>query len=402
MSSAYRRSVLFLILALLLVSACNRPGSVATPTLTGVESINTAAALTVVARLTQVSGAPATLAGETPFSLTPAPTSASTALASEQPSPGATVTPAPGGESACDRVRFVQDVTYPDDTLVAPGQTFIKTWRLENAGSCNWTTGYELVFTGGEQMGAPSTVPLPAGAAPGETLDVSITLTAPQAAGTHTGNWKLRNEEDQVFGIGAENEPFYVQIQVSEGGGAGDQGGQQAPDSGLVYDFLVKAQTAEWFSQSSGGSPVALAFGGAENDPNGTVKYASGVPLETGAEAGKLLLMIPKNEPDGIVYGFFEAFTVRNGDHFLARIGFLALSGACTGGQSLFQLVYREGDDINELGEWSESCDGRLAPIEIDLSPLRGKTIQLGLVVRAGETFAADWAIWSSPRIERE
>src|SRR5690606_35331437 len=120
---------------------------------------------------------------------------------------------------------------YPDDTPVAPGQTFIKTWRLENAATCTWTTGYDQVFTGGESMGAPASVPLETSVAPGATVDVSVTLTAPQAAGTHTGTWKLRNEEDQVFGIGPENEPFFVQIVVREGGG-GDEGGSGRPDSG--------------------------------------------------------------------------------------------------------------------------------------------------------------------------
>jgi hypothetical protein len=302
-------------------------------------------------------------------------------------------------------VRFVQDVTYPDDTPVAPGQTFIKTWRLENAGTCTWTTGYELVFTGGEQMGAPASTALPADVAPAGTIDVSVTLTAPSAAGTHTGDWKLRNEEDQVFGIGPENEPFYVQIQVTEGaasGGGTATAGSSVPDSGLVFDFLVKAPTAEWMSGSGSGNRAPLGFGGAENDPNGAAKFMTDVPLETGANSGKLLLTVPKNEPDGLVYGIFEPFTVRRGDHFLARVGFMVPSGACQGGEAIFQVVYREDSDINELGEWRESCNGRLTVIDIDLSELRGRTVQFGLVVRAGDSAAGDLAIWNSPRIERE
>ncbi len=397
MSPAKRRSVAILILALLFAAACNRPGSVATPTLSGVDSINTAAALTVVARLTQVGGDPATPVGETPLSLTPNPPTETTA---SPPTAGATVTPGPGGE-ACDRVRFLQDVTYPDDTPVAPGQSFIKTWRLENAGTCTWTTGYDLVFTGGEQMGAPASVPLEASVAPGETVDVSVTLTAPEAPGTHTGTWKMRNEEDQVFGIGPENEAFFVQVLVREGGGDGDDEESGSPDTGLVFDFLVKAPAASWFSRSGGGQPASLAFDGAESDANGAVKFLTEIPLETGADSGKLLLMIPRNEGGGLVYGFFEPFTVRSGDTFLARIGFVIPSGACQGGVFLFQLVYREGDDIGELGEWRESCDGRLSPIEVDLSALRGRTVELGLVVRAGDSFSGDWPIWSSPRIER-
>ena len=51
--------------------------------------------------------------------------------------------------TVCERVRFVDDVTIPDNTVMAPGQTFRKTWRIQNAGSCAWNSGYQLVFSGG-------------------------------------------------------------------------------------------------------------------------------------------------------------------------------------------------------------------------------------------------------------
>ena len=34
----------------------------------------------------------------------------------------------------------------PDNTEIAAGTTFVKTWRLKNNGSCTWTSGYSRVF----------------------------------------------------------------------------------------------------------------------------------------------------------------------------------------------------------------------------------------------------------------
>ena len=44
-----------------------------------------------------------------------------------------TVTVAP---SSCDKAQFIADVTVRDGTIMSPGQTFTKTWRLKNVGTC--------------------------------------------------------------------------------------------------------------------------------------------------------------------------------------------------------------------------------------------------------------------------
>ena len=117
--------------------------------------------------------------------------------------------------TVCERVRFVDDVTIPDDTLMSPGQTFRKIWRIQNAGSCAWNSGYQLVYTGGDAMGTNYGVNLPGPVNPGETVDVSIDLTAPFAYGTYQSNWKLRSPSGNVFGTAnAENNAIWVKIVV--------------------------------------------------------------------------------------------------------------------------------------------------------------------------------------------
>ena len=117
---------------------------------------------------------------------TPEPTQ--TDLPTETPTPSITPSPTPT-EIPCDRAAFVMDVTIPDGTDMEPGEAFTKTWRLENNGSCTWTTDYDLIFSDGDDMG-PNTVALTGTVAPGETIDVSINLTAP----SDPGNFKVAKE----------------------------------------------------------------------------------------------------------------------------------------------------------------------------------------------------------------
>jgi hypothetical protein len=112
----------------------------------------------------------------------------------------------------------VDDVTIPDNTEILPGQEFIKTWRLQNAGTCTWSDRYALIFVSGDQMNGNSPLPLTGSTAPGSTLDVSVTLKAPGTTGTYQGNWKLRDPSGVLFGSGAASpESFYVLIKVVEG-----------------------------------------------------------------------------------------------------------------------------------------------------------------------------------------
>jgi hypothetical protein len=127
--------------------------------------------------------------------------------------PTATATAIP-----CDRATFVSDVTVPDGSDFDPGETFVKTWRLRNIGSCTWTSGYDLVFYSGDQMGAPSSVQLTSGTVPpGSTVDVSVQLKAPNSGGTYQGYFRLRSGSDVIFGIGESGTvSFWVQIEVIE------------------------------------------------------------------------------------------------------------------------------------------------------------------------------------------
>jgi len=204
----------FLMIALLVVSmlACNI--SVNSPAPTQDSNLAyTAAAQTVSAQLTNAAlSQPAPLSSPTlapsvePSSTLPAPTIAPATVAT-LPS----LTPV----SACDRAEFVIDVTVADNTTMTPDQDFTKTWRLRNTGTCSWTPSYSVVYSSGAQMSGPSVQALTGNVNPGQTVDISVDMTAPTAPGAYRGDWKLRNASGVTF-FG-----FYVQIIVSSGGGGG-------------------------------------------------------------------------------------------------------------------------------------------------------------------------------------
>ena len=134
-----------------------------------------------------------------------APTAAATATPNPTPSTGGvtpplppTATTAPSG--ACtNSSTFVADITVPDNTAIAPGQTFNKIWRVRNSGSCTWGSGYQFVFVSGQAMSATSVFAVPA-TAPGTTADLLVPMVAPTTAGLHTGFWQLRSPVATFFG----------------------------------------------------------------------------------------------------------------------------------------------------------------------------------------------------------
>src|SRR6185436_5330088 len=121
----------------------------------------------------------------------------------------------PGGTTGTYKAEFVADVTVPDGTVFKAGETFVKTWKLKNAGTAPWGTDFFLVRVKGDPLGAPVAVPLSSTVQPGATADLSLSFTAPDRLGEYTSFWMLRTPNGTPFGIGAQgNQPIYLQIKV--------------------------------------------------------------------------------------------------------------------------------------------------------------------------------------------
>ena len=205
---------------ILLISACSilpQNGGADLPNSTAVYG-TVSAGLTKTANNTD-SPAVQTITALPSPSNTPVPSPAAT----NNPSPTAgldvSATPAPTRHVVpCNLAapgRPFVDITIPDGTHLNPGEGFSKTWRLVNAGSCSWTNDYAIAWFSGEIFGAVTEQKFGLEIDPGQSIDITVDMTAPMQAGTHQSNWKLRDASGSLFGIGPNGDaPFWVRIEV--------------------------------------------------------------------------------------------------------------------------------------------------------------------------------------------
>ena len=180
-----------LLVTALVLSACGAKNQEPTPTPVDVNAIAVNAIQTFSMQLTMTAFAQ--------------PTATSTPVPPTNTNPPATFiivgtgSPAAAPTSSCDVSAYVQDVTVPDGTVMAPGQVFVKKWEVKNTGTCTWSPTYKLGFGYGNPMGG---IPAAIGktVAPGASITLEITLTAPSSAGDVSGVWRLQNDKGQFFG----------------------------------------------------------------------------------------------------------------------------------------------------------------------------------------------------------
>ena len=207
-----RRFTIMLVFTGLLSACRSAPGEASPTPLPGV--VLTAAAQTAEVRMTELArptdtptASPFPTLAETPLPATPTSVITTTfeLLVSATPTTG-------GAASGSDKAEYVADITVEDGADFSPGDSFTKVWRLRNAGTTIWTTAYSLVFIGGAKLGGPDAVPLSQEVAPGDSVDVSVNLVAPQETGTYRGFWEMRNSAGELF-----TNAVYVEIDVVGG-----------------------------------------------------------------------------------------------------------------------------------------------------------------------------------------
>jgi len=111
--------------------------------------------------------------------------------------------------SCTNSLLFLQDLTIPDNSVVAPGSSLDKQWQVQNNGSCNWDARYRLRFIGGDMLGAPAEQALfPARS--GTQLVIRMLFTAPNAPGNYFSEWQAYDPQGASFG-----DTFFIKITVS-------------------------------------------------------------------------------------------------------------------------------------------------------------------------------------------
>lgn len=172
------------------------------------------------------------------------------------------------------------DVSVPDDSSMRPGESFAKIWRLVNAGSCTWSHEYTMVWFSGDDLGVRREEPFNVVVVPGQNVDLSVDMIAPEKAGVYQSNWKLRNPRGELFGIGpGGGAPFWVRIKVEA---------QDTPTATTVPPTLTPTPIV-----SSSGS-ASLAVGQSFDLDAGQVIPGSDADftLEAGTEK---IILVPKN-----------------------------------------------------------------------------------------------------------
>lgn len=183
----------------LFLAACSSPAATTDPNVRYTESaITVQAELTRIANLTPSSTpTPPATATFTPEPPTATPAATNTPVPAAATATNTPLPPTPTADFAPDRAEYVSE-NIPDKTQFLAGASFTKTWTLRNVGTTTWTTSYALRFFGGDQMGGAD-VNLPRDIMPGETIEISVTFTAPASTGIKHGNWTLQNAEGQNF-----------------------------------------------------------------------------------------------------------------------------------------------------------------------------------------------------------
>ncbi len=158
---------------------------------------STATAAVLISPTPSPTRKPTATATITPTSTKTATPTRTTSTATATPTPTATHTPTP---TLClPDAKFVKDVTIADGTAMQPGESFVKTWRMQSNGCGAWPAGTTLKLASGEGMGASSSKPT-GELAPGQTFDISISMVAPQTPGEHAGYWRLQDGQGTPFG----------------------------------------------------------------------------------------------------------------------------------------------------------------------------------------------------------
>lgn len=125
--------------------------------------------------------------------------------------PGGSVTPSVTGTlstatvdpfalgSGCNNLAFIRDVNYPSGTAVTSGETFTKTWKVQNIGTCDWLYGYALT-TVGEDHFRSTWSQIGRIVKPWDWTELSVVAEAPKKEGTYTTYYRLTDGGGTAFG----------------------------------------------------------------------------------------------------------------------------------------------------------------------------------------------------------
>lgn len=318
----------------------------------------------------------------------PAPTGTYTPAATLAVTPKAEATAAGTAQPLCNKVGKVVDVTAPDLTVFLPNWQFVKTWRLENAGTCTWTPSYKLLFNSGNPLSAPKTVALTQMVKPGETVDVSVNMISPSEKGEYISYWTMSDYNGAPFGTGINGRSvFWAKLEVVE---------RLKEPFPMHLDYC----DAEWTSSKGklSGCPM-----GREDFDNGSLGFSNNPFDESGRERRdqNSLLVVPSNGKDGFIKAVFPPYFVQVGDRLTTTVGCLHEAQDCN---VTFKLGYLDEKGIYRdlVDPMRQTYDGGMKEVNLVLGKVKNQMVRFVLWVENNGSSKDDRAVWIYPTVWRD
>ena len=366
----------------------NDPNAISTVAMQTVQAVMTENAFsTLVAEATNIDVLPTLV--ETPTSTAtnfPESTTPVVIVATVTSIPTFTPTALP---QIIDKASFVKDISIPDGTTFSGNTEFKKTWQLRNDGNTTWTSAYSLVFSSGNAMNGKASYSLPGSVKPGETIELSVDLRAPEKDGEYTGKWLLRNANGVVFGLGKQaDQPFWVKINVV------NYQSESIPSEKYPLDFTAKICDAKWDSNYDG---VRIPCGSTSGSTDSYVSVLMQPEFENSYQDDERTIKMHLSGKTGSwMQGFYKSYTVQSGDFFKSIVGCAKSNTGCNVVISLDIKV--DGGNIQNIGKWIETYDGKVTSIDINLNDYAGKNVEFILGVSNRSDTSSD-IYWLAPRI---
>jgi hypothetical protein len=321
----------------------------------------------------------------------------------------------------CNAAALITDVTIPDGVVMPPSKEFVKTWRIQNTGSCTWDDDYAFVFIAGDRMygeGVRFTKVLP-----GQIIDVPIVMITPDISGNYIGYWVL-SVDNFEFGYGKNDKPFTVAVKV------------MSSPQGTIFSFTNGACTALWKNSTK----KALPCPGKVGNPAGFVTMTSNPELENSVSYPSGLWTHPQfgyggggracnygekpmfqfdppmvyvpNErcttytnsspltpQQGVIFGTFPAILIRSGDRLqIDAIGCKYDFPEC---DVKFEVYYQvNGGKASQLLEEYQKYDGTiLTGVDLNLSAFANDYLTFTFYVTGLAKTSQNAAMWIQPQI---
>lgn len=120
-------------------------------------------------------------------------------------------------EDGCqNKVWFVSGGLLPAGSEVLQNEEIIKSWQVQNIGTCSWSSEYRLAPLDKDGVvDLESAVEIGREIAPGESVELSLTLVAPERLGRWQQRWIMLDDKNTPFGVGlTDQKPLLLDLEV--------------------------------------------------------------------------------------------------------------------------------------------------------------------------------------------